>query len=432
MYSNNSSNTTSGSTRLPSDYRILMFAPVFPPSSYSEAIVVGKLMLSLIRNDFEIDIITQNVLYQNIPYIDLPIWKPLECRSFAVPQRNIKKLSIFSKIAAFIITNHLINGLSWSYYAFRQACKLSENRNYDFIVSRSSPMYGHLPALSLRRKLQIPWIACWNDPEPLCRNPRPYGLGESAPVGFNQGRFLSAVIKEADWHVFPSERLLQYMGKMYSGIMGKASVIPHISLPDIIAPSLSNRDKFVLCHAGLLGGQRSPDNFLKGMSLFLDRHNCHDLVRLHLIGNNFSEQMSFYMPHNVKEIIYCTNWLNYTEALKIMAESSVSVIIEAPVDEGIYLPAKMADCVQCNRPILAISPKIGTLNDLLVKYGGGIAVDGTSCEAIADGLGVMYESWRKGLLEKEFVSEDLYLYFSEENILSLLEDIIKKICRKQK
>jgi hypothetical protein len=97
------------------------------------------------------------------------------------------------------------------------------------------------------------------------------------------------------------------------------------------------------------------------------------------------------------------------------------------MEEGIYLPSKFVDGVQCQRPILAISPKHGTVADLLSHFGGGVAADCRSPIEVERSLGRLFESWQAGSLETTFGSETLRGQFCEDHVLALYEDLFEKV-----
>jgi hypothetical protein len=110
-----------------------------------------------------------------------------------------------------------------------------------------------------------------------------------------------------------------------------------------------------------------------------------------------------------------------------LAAAAVSVVIEATLPEGIFFPSKVADFVQVGRPILAVSPAVGTLNDLLSSYGGGIAVDCASSEGIAKGIESLFRSWQAGDLDVSYGSAKLRPLFSDETVLSAYREIFDRI-----
>jgi len=106
-----------------------------------------------------------------------------------------------------------------------------------------------------------------------------------------------------------------------------------------------------------------------------------------------------------------------------------SSVIEALVEEGILLPSKFIDYVKVGRPILAISPPVGTLADILNEIGGEIAINGRSAEMVADAIQVMYESWINGTLDYQFGSEKLLPLYSSETIMDHYQDSFKVLLK---
>lgn len=47
-----------------------------------------------------------------------------------------------------------------------------------------------------------------------------------------------------------------------------------------------------------------------------------------------------------------------------MESYDIQLIVEAPCEEGIFLPTKVSDSMQLGKPIFTISPSVGVLNDL--------------------------------------------------------------------
>lgn len=65
----------------------------------------------------------------------------------------------------------------------------------------------------------------------------------------------------------------------------------------------------------------------------------------------------------------------YSECMDLISSCDVSLIIETTCEEGIYLPTKCVDAFQCSKPIFCVSPKIGTLRDIVEKFHVGYISD---------------------------------------------------------
>jgi len=124
----------------------------------------------------------------------------------------------------------------------------------------------------------------------------------------------------------------------------------------------------------------------------------------------------------------------YKEALGLMSQETVLVIIEAQMEEGIYFPSKFVDYVQTGRPILAVSPRHGTVADLLAERKGGLSADCTSPCEIAAAIETLYQAWRNDRLEADFASDCLWPTFSEASVIekyNVIFDSLRRMPRYQ-
>ncbi len=408
--------------------RILMFAPRFPPLASAEAYAVGKLAIAFRRAGWKIDVVT--VLPPKELYDSSPMWKELGVDSHhVVPSYGTVPLNIDRLVGAGR-TFHCIRGVAWARHALRIGEALLKECDYDVILSRSRPVEGHLPAMTLANRRKIPWVAAWNDPEPPERYPAPYGGGKDLPLGLFMNHYMRSVSLSASWHLFCSERLREYMLSSWrydNGVKKRSSVIPHIALTGIGRVYPRDGRCFTLCHAGEFNDKiRNPRSFFEGLELFMERRSTAKL-ELVLVGNSRVENVNFNISHRLKGMIRTTEWCSYQDSLAKMAEADVLVVIEAPMEEGVFLPSKAADYIQCRRPILAVSPKIGVMADILNEHGGGIAADCASAEECGQALGAFYERWKDGKLDEEYVSENTHTRFSESTVLDLYSNLIDRL-----
>jgi glycosyltransferase involved in cell wall biosynthesis len=411
-------------------FRILMFAPVFVPAGNPEAIVNGKLALAFINAGFHIDIITRAPLsassYDYGSTWEDP-WLRLKERTHSLDYRIDNKLSqAISVFKAALRMRHFITGCNWSNHAVNYALDLHNKNKYHIILSRSIPDFGHLPALYLSEKLKVPWIANWNDLWGEI-NPPPAGKGLGAGLGFAHDRFLRKVAEKASCLTFPSERMKNYMCQ-YLGMEPnlKAATIPHVAMK--IEPNFTpiKNKVFTLCYAGNLYATREPDVFLQGLKMSLENNTENLKLRVLIMGLEdvgLSEKIKEY---GLETIIQFKGRVSYEDSLKIMQQSDVTIVIEAPYENGIYLPSKFVDYVQVGRPILAVSPVNGALNDIISKYGGGIAVDCRSVNEIKEAIEKMYLLWLDNKLDEVYGSMRLYKLFSPETIVEKYNAIFQR------
>ena len=422
--------------------RILFVAPEFLPTggTSAEARVNAKLVTAGLNAGWKIDVIAEeqhiptshsegdmlgSALSDIVSLVHVPV------------RRTLNHLLLRIRSQILFRGMHSLYGNAWGPLAFRKGLELLRVNRYDVIMSRSLPEYAHLPALMLARKTGLPWIANWNDPAPMRLLPPPYGDGPSGrPPGGrlmsslrrkSLQRFFNAVASEASWHTFPCERLRKYMITILGGtICEKSSVIPHIALGSSENVSQHNSDVFSICHSGFLY-KRDPGVFLKGVRLFLDAVKPTGRISICFLGVDSNKITKHVVDLGLEGVVYSETNCAYHLAIRRLRMASVALIIEAQMQEGVFLPSKVVDYAETGRPILAVSPLSGTLSDLICEYGGGIVADCFSPESVAAALGTLYASWKRGNLDSEYGSQRLASQFSAKRVITAYEDLFAAI-----
>jgi hypothetical protein len=406
--------------------RILMFAPFFPPKQDAEAITNGKLVLAMLKKGWKVDVITMPHRAMGYANNGATFFSYAEEVSLPVPKSIPKWLSLFrDRIRATVKARHSISGITWTDHAYMAGLKLSIEKTYDVILSRCWPGEAHLPALRLSRKTGIPWVANWNDPWPPEVNPPPYGFGPKRKLSMFKIHYLRDVCRTASHHTFPSAGLRDYMGVVQPAFLHRASVIPHIAFPRQRSAEATCKETFVICHAGFLGTNRDPSTFFDGLRRFVSGMHLLPKIKVVFLGNSytFEESRAIHIPDPLKGMVEVLPWADYETSMDVMATASVLLLIEGRMNEGIYLPSKLADYAETGRPILAMSPLNGTVADLIRTLGGGVLADQTSPDSVAESIERLYRPWLQGSLEKKYDGALLLDYFSETSVLSKYQDL---------
>lgn len=353
--------------------KILIFAPWIPPHRNSEAHVTGRLLLAFQRAGIYFDVISSPPSGVENQEDQLQTWAPLSKSQHIVPNVQPSAASVmFHRVSCMLTSGHIVpGGMTWADYAIKEGKRLAKIGKYDLIMSRSQPAIGHLPALVLSKKLNIPWVANWNDIEPAIRSPIPYGSGLAAKISINFNNYLEDVIDSASQHTLCSERSLEYMEKIFPKLKTKASVIPHLAIVDKYdLPKYSKKGIFTICHAGTFDGRRSPTVLFKALTLFLEKVDRKN-VRVNFLGNNYAGETGFDIPSHLQDVVTVHPWADYEMTGRQMSMADVLLVIEASMEESIFLPGKFSEYVNFCRPILALTPQLSTLRDIMSHKGGG-------------------------------------------------------------
>ncbi|HQQ88251.1 MAG TPA: hypothetical protein PLA72_09645 [Smithellaceae bacterium] len=261
---------------------------------------------------------------------------------------------------------------------------------------------------------------------PVKKAPAPYGKGVKAQISFLLNIYNRMVYRFADWHTFPCERLMTYYWQMAPEIKGKSSVIPHIALRKFHLQEEQSKDVFSLCHTGSVA-QRDLSVFFEGLKRFIEVLKPSKKIHVIFIGDPVDEIRAKVSTAGLCDIVQVEAPKTYEETQLKAAHSSVLVVLEAQCEEGIFFPSKFVDFVQTGRPLLAISPKQGTLSDILKQHGGGIAVDNRSPEEVCNALNILYESWESDPLMNDYRSNNLFNLFCADFVLKKFNEIFRAL-----
>jgi glycosyltransferase involved in cell wall biosynthesis len=412
-------------------YRTLMFAPAFAPFANPEAIVNSKLALAMLNEGWETDVISRKLAdisdYDYGTAWNEP-WIPLKEHTYEISYdlgNRVRRVTEW--LLSSIRIGHPIEGCRWATHALDLAFRLHKQNHYDIILSRSLPDFGHLPALAFSKKTGLPWIANWNDAFGD-KNPPPVGKGANANLGLFHGRFLKEVAKKTSWVTFPSERMRRHICKyLGNGTSEKSSTIPHVALKSFKKPRREKKDSFTVCYAGNLYPGRNPESFFCGVIDFLKANRLPTKFKLFMVGLENLELRRLVESFGLESYAEFKGPLSYMDTLNCCDDCDVLLVIEAPYEEGIYLPSKFVDYVQTGRPILAVSPPNGTLRDIISMHGGGVAADCKSSEEICNALNELYFHWEQNTLDNVYGSDRLYHLFSAETIINSYEGILKNM-----
>lgn len=412
--------------------RILMIAPVFYPYPpvWPEGMVNAKLALAMKNAGWHIDIVVAGHTKAINRYpSEATVWQELADNVHIIDQgqRKTAVQRMFNAFRGLVLTGQMLHGLGWGLSVLDRVSKLNAEYRYDAIISRAIPDYAHFAALLVHRKTGLPWIANWNDPTPNHKFPPPYGQGPFSPLAPNIKKWYGAVCRHCSWHVFPSERLREYMCAYLPGrIKEKSSVIPHLAMQRFsIAPQ--PHEGFSLCYAGSVLPPREVTVFFEGIRRFRQFLEKSDLFCVRFLVDKPEIVAERANVMGVADVVKIEASVDYSQMPGVLAQSDVLVIIEAPLEEGIFLPSKIADYAQIGRPILALSPPRGTIVDIFSKHGGGIAVDCQSPETVANAFQELYAHWKAGTLDSAYGSGPLFSYLGEESVLGLYMDMFKTL-----
>ena len=392
--------------------KILVIAPSSYPINIAEAIVNAKLLKALHKSEkFEIDLVSQNHKYTHYPKESIDI----NIKSINVIETSLKPdfETIYLHAKAFFQFGITFKGIHWAMKALPIVKKLIRENKYDYVLTKDGASY--VLGYYLKKKYGIKWISTCNDPFPGNKYPEPYGRGYDAPCTYKE-RYAIKVIENSDVIVFPSDRLRDYMLKYLNVSKDKTAIIPHVILDKgNVEREINYNDTLKIIHSGNLKAPRDPETFLQALKKLKEEE---PELRMDVsVMGAFDQELSDRIGElGLSDYVKLIPPMKYSDSIEKLKEFDIALIIEAPCEEGIFLPTKVTDFIQEKIRILSISPQNGVLNDMynkgMIEYFANVE----DVDNIYLNLKEIYASYSSGTL-KRIKQTDIY-NFTEEAIIN--------------
>lgn len=403
-----------------------MITTGFAPYEFSEAIVNSKLVLALKMAGHEIDVISRES-QQVYATGWSKIWGPLKDSTYFVSDIKVSKFRrLIEIIYSLFFFKYPINGIRWGYKVYKLALKLNKDKQYDILLTRMPSNIPHLIGKKINEKLNIPWIANWNDPTD---NIRPLLEDNDILKTLINNLLVKAVFHHAIINSFPSRELWEHFnGWILHSDCTNVEIIPHIGFELQSGSQINSPEntEFTMCHAGNMWSNVNSKPFLQALIKIkqVDKRN----FKLHVFGSINKSFPELINEYKLEENIYCHEPLGYEAMISELQRYDVLVLLEAQYEKGILLLSKLSDYASVGKPVFCISPKIGVIPDYIKRFGGGITVNNKDPNSIYEGLKILINEWDNQWPQKNISSsKNLYEQFCPSRIVTKYEKLFDKI-----
>jgi glycosyltransferase involved in cell wall biosynthesis len=392
-----------------SNLRVLCISPYFPPILGAESLCGGKLVKALLDAGVDISVLhcsnfiklteDRSSFGESFDGAAIDVLIPPESK------QRMKSLLLAARYQTYLYVR-------WIDAMVQRASQLHAQRKFDLVYSRSNPVIAHQAGFWCAKKLNLPWVVNMNDPWDTFMVPGRASHETSPLYRAMSTHWLKKTLNHADLVMYPTERLRQYQGK-FLNIDRACAILPHIgytaSASNHLA-ELASPATFHLVHTGSLGSHekpnRSADSLLIGLSEFLKANpGARSITKLSLVGPDDPETTQQVSRLGLQSSVRTIGQVSYEESLRYIASATACILVEAQLDEGIFLPSKLVDYLVARKPVLAVSPRIGVVADL-AAHGGILRVDTNDHAAMRDVIADLYTHFTQGTLDLRAPSDD--------------------------
>ncbi|MDX2175300.1 MAG: glycosyltransferase [Candidatus Sumerlaeia bacterium] len=284
--------------------------------------------------------------------------------------------------------------IGWYPYAVGEGKRWLADGGFDAVYSTSYPHSAHLIGRRLAEHANLPFIADYRDI--WIENYQFY----KPPTGFHDSlhrRMERNVVRRAFRVVSATEPISEDFRRRYPEENPEkfATITNGFDSRDYRGKEPKpDRQHFTISYVGLMYGQTSPEVFLQGIRLLLDREpRWKKSLRLRFVGSLIEPYEEMIDAFRLRKYTSVESYVPHEWALQAMMDADALLLVVAPVEGShIMMTQKVFEYVAARRPILALVPE-GAVRDFLDLIGEGVVVNPRSAEGVANAVDKMLLTW---------------------------------------
>ncbi len=285
----------------------------------------------------------------------------------------------------------------WVPCAVDAAMKEARATPTDLIITLGPPHSVHLAGMICSVLLKKPWVAYFGDLWLLDGN---VDWASASPARRFWNRLLERwVVKRAHGIITTTEGSSGYFAKRYPGICPPVATLWNgVTREEAAAawnpePPPTLAGEMMITYTGFFMGNQSPEYFLRGMKLFLEKYPLRR-VMLRIVGDlgsyaGLPERMglsgSVELPGKVP----------FREVAAWQRSSHLLLVLLSPQDGSeLKNPAKTVECLLARRPVLAVAAE-GDLTGLIRELNAGYTA-GHDADSVCAALESAWDEMSRG------------------------------------
>ncbi|MBN1153248.1 MAG: hypothetical protein JXA58_08550 [Dehalococcoidia bacterium] len=299
------------------------------------------------------------------------------------PSRAWRLLSAMSMLP--FIDKLVWEPVGWYCTSVRTGLRLVHRQHPNLIYSSAMPVTSHFVALTLHILTGVRWVAEFRD---LWVNPY-----------LKRGRLRDTLELVVEKSVLRLTSGLVAVSEHEAVILRRRHGKPTATVLNAFDPAPSRGRMpltagFTLTYTGILVGPRNPHILLEALGQLRDESRLASCdFALSFYGSDSPTLRRLVLDHGLRDLVGIYPRVSRDESLLLQRESTVLLIVEPTEARALHVyTGKVYEYLDARRPILAIGPRGGVLDQLLQETHAGVLTDnGKDLKAI---LRRWIEEWR--------------------------------------
>lgn len=289
---------------------------------------------------------------------------------------RLSTLLVSILLLPFIAIERVIFGLgnqaSWALPAASVGTRLARKGRIDLIYSSGGAASAHHAAAMIKKRTGIPWIAEIHDPMVIRDDPSDDG---TAPRRTRNARYLQRmeqrICREADAVWWFTASALDYARRRNPTLGDKGFYV----YPGAIEPGVQGQHAYgrhlSISHFGAITDDRSLWPLIRAIGALAGDHPAIlDEVRIHAWGSALDHNSREALKDTgLEEIVVLHDRIPRRESTIRMFEADCLLLLHGDYEWcAEYIPSKLYDYFWTGRPVLAITNRNPTLDELLTRH----------------------------------------------------------------
>lgn len=372
---------------------------------------------------------------EGVKIIKRPIWEPFKLfklitRRKDVPLNNIihvrDRKSIFDNLGIWVRGNFFIPDARslWIKPSVKYLIQYLKENPVDAILTDGPPHTNTVIGTQVSKALNIPHLADFQDPWTQVDYYELFKIGKNADA--KHKRLEQETFKTAKKITIASPSWKKDIEKI--GAKNVDVVYYGYDEDDFRDIKVKADDKFTICHAGLLGYDRNPNNLFEVLkNLSENEHGFKDDLKIKLLGQIDIKVQESMIKSGLESNLLNLGTVNRKVALQ---EISNSWILLLPLNKADNvngrIPGKFFEYIRAKRPIISFGPHSTDVNNIMQEYNLGINIDYSETEMLTHFILDQYKNFKKERFNATQSSKDMSV-FSNFNQTKLIGKYLDEI-----
>ena len=321
---------------------------------------------------------------KNLEVLKVPIVEPYEIYKKLTGQKqksaladviqNAPKRSFLHNLSVWIRGNFFIPDARclWIKPVVNELTKYLKENPVDAIITTGPPHSVNRIGYLLNKKLQIPWLADFQDPWTQVDYYKHFKISKWAHR--RHRKMENQIFDNADLITIVSN---SWKTDLESIGASNVEVVPLGYDTTDFSENIKLNSNFTLTHLGLLGEDRNPTILIEVIAeLCKHDENFSKHFRLQLVGKVNDRLKNLVNKLDLSEQVFFIGQVNRDEALEIMQASQLLLLLLNKAENvGGRIPGKVFEYFGSRRPVLSLGPNNTDIEKMLSESGAGVNID---------------------------------------------------------